>query len=158
MVSNNFKYAGDTLGMNVLFNDFWINEIVPVFDLWVGRQDILFAETRVFNDYHYLGTRGVFQVGIGSGFGHIDKSIGRAGVSLMPSIALWGDRWYTLGAYFGGDFLVKNKATIRGESFYRKVSRCIGGRSDAFRQIPVDSEEENLSLWSFTHQARFYVF
>ncbi|MHC1777723.1 MAG: prolipoprotein diacylglyceryl transferase [Lentimicrobium sp.] len=118
MVNFNMKYGGGTLGMNVFFDEHWISDIVPVGDIWVGRRDVLFAEARFMSDYHFLGPPGIFQVGVGSGFGQYDKNLGRFGISLSPAFYGFLDsKLYVMGVYFGSDFLIKDRMTIRGNLY-----------------------------------------
>lgn len=118
MVGLNTKYVGGTLGLNVFFSPHLMEDVIPVGELWIGSRDLLFAEARLMNDYHYLGPPGFFQVGIGSGFGQCDKNLGRFGLSMMYSAFGFLDgKMYVMGVYLGSDILVKDKMTIRGNLY-----------------------------------------
>jgi hypothetical protein len=121
MASYSSRYAGGTLGLSVGSWEGVANEFVPAIGLWVGKKDIIFAETNLMTDYHLVGPPGGFQIGIGSGFGQVDNSVGRAGLSIMPGIF---DPGYILGGYFAGDILIKDRFTLKPSLF---VGREFGG-------------------------------
>jgi prolipoprotein diacylglyceryltransferase len=124
MASYSSKYAGGTLGLSVGSWEATANQYMPAIGLWVGRKDYIFAETNLMTDYHLMGPPGGLQVGIGSGFGQVDRSLGRAGLSIMPSIGLFGDKGYVLGGYFSGDIQIRDKFTLKPSLF---VGREFGG-------------------------------
>jgi hypothetical protein len=124
MASYSSKYAGGTLGLSVGSWEATANQYMPAIGLWVGRKDYIFAETNLMTDYHLMGPPGGLQVGIGSGFGQVDRSLGRAGLSIMPSIGLFGDKGYVLGRYFSGDIQIRDKFTLKPSLF---VGREFGG-------------------------------
>ncbi len=130
MISYNTKNVGATLGLNVFFNTHWISDIVPAGELWAGSRDVLFIETRLLTDYHYLGPPGLFQVGLGSGFGKLDKNLGRFGLSMMyASYGFLDGKIYVMGVYLGSDILVKDKMTIRGNLFIGKyIGASVGAQ------------------------------
>ena len=118
MVNLNTKYIGGTLGVNVFFNTHLISSVVPVGDIWVGQRNVLFAEARFMTDYHFLGPPGLFQVGVGSGFGQYDTNLGRFGISMSPSFyGFLNSKLYVMGVYFGSDIRVKDRMTIRGNLY-----------------------------------------
>jgi prolipoprotein diacylglyceryltransferase len=122
LVNFNSKNAGGTLG--ITYNggiQSELNEFTPLIGAWVGQRDIIFAEVTLLNDYYLIGAPGAFQMGVGSGFGEMDHNTGRVGVSYMPGI--WGDD-YVLGGYLSGDFLVKNRITLKPGIFFGKY---VGG-------------------------------
>jgi prolipoprotein diacylglyceryltransferase len=120
MASYSTMYAGGTLGLNVGSWEGVGNHTMPAIGLWVGRKDYIFAETNLMTDYHLMGPAGGLQVGIGSGFGRVDNSLGRIGLSIMPSIGLFGDKGYVLGGYFAGDIQIKDKFTLKPSLFVGK--------------------------------------
>ena len=124
LASYSTMYAGGTLGLSVGSWEGVANEYVPGIGLWVGKKDYLFVESNIMANYHLMGPPGGFQIGIGSGFGQVDNSVGRAGLSIMPSIGLFGDKEYALGGYFAGDILIKDKFTLKPSLF---VGREFGG-------------------------------
>jgi len=118
------RYAGGTLGLSVGAWEIEANKYMPIIGGWIGKKEDFFVETNIMTDYHLMGPPGGIQIGIGSGFGQVDKSIGRAGISIMPSIGLFGDKPYTLGGYFAADILIKDKFTLKPSLF---VGREFGG-------------------------------
>jgi phosphatidylglycerol:prolipoprotein diacylglycerol transferase len=121
IASYSSKYAGGTLGFNIGAWEGETNGIIPAVGAWVGRKDEFFVEANVMTNYHLIGPPGGFQLGIGSGFGQIDQSVGRAGLSIMPGF--W-DPGYVLGGYFEADILLKDKFTLKPSLF---VGREFGG-------------------------------
>jgi phosphatidylglycerol:prolipoprotein diacylglycerol transferase len=117
MASYSGRNAGVTLGFCTGTWEAEANPIIPVIGAWIGKRDELFVESNFMTDYHLMGTPGISQIGIGSGFGHVDRSVGRAGLSVMPSIGLFGDKSYVLGGYFAGDFQIKDKYTLKPSVF-----------------------------------------
>ena len=122
MASYNTLYAGGTLGLSFGAWEGVANEFVPGVGVWVGRKDYLFLETSIMSDYHLMGPPGGFKIGVGSGFGQVDNSVGRVGLSIMPGLVF--DPGYVLGGYFAGDILIKDKFTLKPSLF---VGREFGG-------------------------------
>jgi prolipoprotein diacylglyceryltransferase len=118
------RIAGVTLGFSTGAWEAEANPIIPVIGAWIGKRDELFVESNFMTDYHLMGTPGISQFGIGSGFGQVDRSVGRVGLSVMPSIGLFGDKSYVLGGYFAGDIQINNKYTLKPSLF---VGRDFGG-------------------------------
>lgn len=117
MASYSGRNAGVTLGFSTGAWEAEANPIIPVIGAWIGKRDELFVESNFMTNYHLMGTPGISQFGIGSGFGQVDRSVGRAGLSVMPSIGLFGDKSYVLGGYFAGDFQIKDKYTLKPSVF-----------------------------------------
>ena len=125
LANYNTLYAGGTLGFSVgSWEVSGANDFMPALGLWVGKKDVIFLETNFMTDYHLMGPPGGFQIGIGSGFGQVDKSVGRAGLSIMPNSGLWGDEMYVLGGYFVADIQIKDKFTLKPSLF---VGKEVGG-------------------------------
>jgi len=118
------RYAGGTLGFSGGAWEQETNGIIPVIGAWIGKRDELFLESNFMANYHLMGSPAICQVGIGSGFGQMDKSVGRAGLSIMPSIGLFGDKSYVLGGYFAGDIQINNKFRLMPSLF---VGSYFGG-------------------------------
>lgn len=112
LASYSTMYAGGTLGLSsgAASGSDWF----PAVGLWVGRKDYIFVESNMMANYHLMGPPGVFQIGIGSGFGQVDNSVGRVGLSIVPGG--W-DPGYVLGGYFAGDILIKDKFTLKPSLF-----------------------------------------
>lgn len=121
MASYSSLYFGGTLGLSVGSWEGVANEYVPGIGLWFGRKDEVFIESNIMTNYHLMGPPGGFQVGIGSGFGQVDNSVGRVGLSIMPGVF---DPGYVLGGYFTGDILIKDRFTLKPSLF---VGREFGG-------------------------------
>ena len=119
LASYNTRYAGGTLGLGG--GAWWGGDWFPGIGLWVGRKDQIFVESSMMANYHLMGPPGGFQIGIGSGFGQVDHSVGRAGLSIVPGVF---DPGYVLGGYFAGDILIKDKFTLKPSLF---VGREFGG-------------------------------
>jgi phosphatidylglycerol:prolipoprotein diacylglycerol transferase len=121
LANYNTLYIGGTLGLSVgSWEVSGANEIMPALGLWVGKKDVIFVETNLMTDYHLMGPPGGLQIGIGSGFGQVDRSVGRAGISIMPNSGLWGDEMYVLGGYFVADIQIKDKFTLKPSLFLGK--------------------------------------
>lgn len=120
LASYSTMYAGGTLGLSVGSWEGVANEYVPAIGVWIGKKDDFFVDANIMTDYHLMGPPGGLQLGIGSGFGQMDHNLGRAGISLMPSIGLFGDKSYALGGYFTADILVKDKFTLKPSLFLGK--------------------------------------
>jgi len=121
MASYSSKYAGGTLGLSYGSWEGVVNGYVPLLGVWVGRKEEFFVEANVMTNYHLMGPPGGFQLGIGSGFGHVDNSVGRAGLSIMPGVF---DPGYVLGGYFEADVLLKDRFSLKPSLF---VGREFGG-------------------------------
>ncbi len=121
LASYSSRYAGATVGLGVGSWEREANSYIPVIGVWAGKKDVLFLETNIMTDYHFMGPPGGLQFGIGSGFGQVDHSLGRAGLSIMPGVF---DPSYVLGAYFTGDVQIKDKFTLKPSLF---VGEYIGG-------------------------------
>ncbi|HAQ21478.1 MAG TPA: hypothetical protein DCR40_19940 [Prolixibacteraceae bacterium] len=122
MTSYSTLYAGGTLGFSFGAWEGETNGIIPAIGVWVGQKDDFFVEANLMTNYHLMGPPGGFQFGIGSGFGQVDHSVGRAGISYIPGF-LW-DRSYVLGGYFEADILLKDKFSLKPSLF---VGREFGG-------------------------------
>jgi phosphatidylglycerol:prolipoprotein diacylglycerol transferase len=121
MASYSSLYFGGTLGLSVGSWEGVTNEYVPAIGLWLGRKDEIFVESSIMANYHLMGPPGGFQLGLGSGFGQVDNSVGRVGLSIMPGLF---DPGYVLGGYFSGDILIKDRFTLKPSLF---VGRELGG-------------------------------
>jgi len=133
LASYSSKYAGGTLGLDV---GAWEREgaqYEPIIGVWVGKRDVIFVETNVMTDYHLMGPPGGLQIGLGSGFGQVDNSIGRAGLSIMPGFF---DPSYVLGGYFTGDIQIKDKYTLKPSIF---VGQYFGGSIGLQMHLGKDS-------------------
>lgn len=118
MASYSSRYFGGTLGLSGGSWEGVANEYIPIIGLWVGRKDNIFMDANLMTYYHLMGPPGGFQIGIGSGFGQVDNSVGRVGLSLMPaSYGFLGTKIYVLGGYFTGDIQVKDKYTLKPSLF-----------------------------------------
>jgi hypothetical protein len=123
-VSYDTRYVGGNIGVNYFFDqDFNIGYITPTIDLWMGMKDMIFGEFKVMTDYYLIGRPGLIQVGVGSGFGQVDRSMGRAGLCIEPG-GWFGDQAYISGGYFAGDILIKKIVTLKPTLF---VGSEIGG-------------------------------
>ena len=122
MASFSGIYAGGTIGFSVGAWEKEANKFMPVIGGWAGKKDEIFVEANFLNDYHLMGPPGIIQFGIGSGFGQVDKSVGRAGLSIMPGL-MWSPS-YVLGGYFAADIQIKDKYTLKPSLF---VGRELGG-------------------------------
>jgi phosphatidylglycerol:prolipoprotein diacylglycerol transferase len=124
-VSYDTRYVGANLGVNYFFDEYNIGKTTPAIALWAGAKDIFFGEFRLLTDYYLIGRPGFFQLGGGSGFGQVDKNIGRAGLCLEFDTPLFGEsNVYVSGVYLAGDILINKKGTLKATLF---IGRYVGG-------------------------------
>jgi phosphatidylglycerol:prolipoprotein diacylglycerol transferase len=121
MASYSSRSVGVTLGMAYGSWEEAAGSYSPILGFWFGRKDDLFVETNVLTNYHLMGPPGGFQIGIGSGFGKIDRTIGRAGLSIMPGLF---DPFYILGGYFEADIQLNDRFSLKPSLF---AGREFGG-------------------------------
>ena len=140
LASYSTLYFGGTLGLSVGSWEGVANEYAPDIGLWIGRKDQIFVETNIMSNYHLMGPPGGFQVGIGSGFGQVDHSVGRIGLSIMPGVF---DPGYVLGGYLAGDILIKDRYTLKPSLF---VGSEFGGSIGLQMHLGKDRWKSNSEL------------
>ncbi len=125
-ISYDLRYAGATLGMNVFFDPYSINDITPMFSLWAGKKDVLFGEFGVMTDYSQMGEPGFFSFGLGSGLGKVDRSLIRADLCVEWDVGLFGEsnNSYILGLNLAGNAWINDRLTLKGSVF---LGKNIGG-------------------------------
>ncbi|HNS16963.1 MAG TPA: prolipoprotein diacylglyceryl transferase [Bacteroidales bacterium] len=121
-LSYDYLYAGGSLGMNVFFDPFTISDITPAITAWVGKKDILFGEARLLTDYYQMGRPGVFNFGLGSGLGNVDKSVLHADLCMELDWDLWSDAGHSWisGLNLAGDIWITEWMTLKTSVFLGK--------------------------------------
>jgi phosphatidylglycerol:prolipoprotein diacylglycerol transferase len=115
MASFSSRYAGGTLGISSGAWQIEANKYMPIIGAWVGMKDKIFAEANLLTNYHLMGTPGAVQIGIGSGFGQVDNSVGKIGLCINPGG--FYSPVYVIGGYFAADILIKDKFTLKPSLF-----------------------------------------
>jgi phosphatidylglycerol:prolipoprotein diacylglycerol transferase len=96
-----FKYDFPKFGFGVGYNFLLSNETNALPDLYfrAGRREKYFFDVNLADNLYSSGLAGVWQMGMGSGFGNPDKHMFRAGISTVES---------KLIAYADAEFLLYN--------------------------------------------------
>ncbi|HRZ20530.1 MAG TPA: hypothetical protein P5184_02610 [Bacteroidales bacterium] len=125
-ISYDLRYAGASLGMNVFFDSYWVEDITPMFSLWAGKKDVLFGEFGVMTDYSQMGEPGFFNFGLGSGLGKVDRSLVRADLCIEMDIGWFGEsnNSYISGLNLAGNAWINDRLTLKGSVF---LGKNIGG-------------------------------
>lgn len=82
-----FKYDFPKFGFGVGYNFFLSNGTTGLPDLYfrAGRREKYFFDVNLADNFYLSGLAGVWQMGMGSGFGNPDKHLFRAGISTVES-------------------------------------------------------------------------
>jgi prolipoprotein diacylglyceryltransferase len=94
--------------------------LTPSFYIRGGPKDIFYGEMSVMQNYYQHGAAALWQFGIGSGLGSIDKSALRLGIAQPPNDS-------EILVYLSGEFLIEDRVMIRpGIAFGNGFNGSIG--------------------------------
>ncbi|MDO9255831.1 MAG: prolipoprotein diacylglyceryl transferase [Bacteroidales bacterium] len=101
-----FKYDFPKFGFGIGYNFLLTNETNALPDLYfrAGRREKYFFDVNLADNLYSSGLAGVWQMGMGSGFGNPDKHMFRAGISTVES---------KLIAYADAEFLLYDRLFMR---------------------------------------------
>lgn len=103
-----FKIVGLGGGIHLStssFNSLGTDNIAPVGYLRLGKRDKFFGEFALMQYYYKNGAYGMFQMGLGTGFGELNKSTLRGGLGFFPN--------ERVAVYLDGCFFVSENFALK---------------------------------------------
>jgi phosphatidylglycerol:prolipoprotein diacylglycerol transferase len=103
-----FKIVGVGGGIHLStssFNSLFTGNIAPVGYLRIGKRDKFFTEFALMQYYYKNGAYGMFQMGLGTGFGEMDRNTLRGGLGFFPN--------ERIAVYLDGCFFVSKDVAIK---------------------------------------------